>query len=347
MPRLGPTESIISLRHAGPGRRRATATACGRRDDDADRGRPRGAVPALGDRVDRLPHDPQHGDGRRQPVRAAAARRPRRLPARARRAGREDGDLVTSVSFKVPERWFYTKAMRRKQNSASIVTVASDGVRIALGGVAPRAGARARGRGGARRGRHRRRGRGRRRGRRPVRRRVRQRLVPPSCPARPRPQSPSQCRLASSNSKSTASRRVPRPAGDDPAQRAARHARADRRQARLRRGTCGTCTCHVDGEAVHVLPGPGRDDQRRRRVKTLEGTTPADGLSPLQQAFLDSFATQCGFCTPGMIMAAEALLAENPNPTREDVVRRSPATSAAARATRASSTRSSTPRGNA
>ena len=46
------------------------------------------------------------------------------------------GDLVTSISFKVPEHWHYTKAMRRKQNSASIVTVASDGVRIALGGVA-------------------------------------------------------------------------------------------------------------------------------------------------------------------------------------------------------------------
>jgi carbon-monoxide dehydrogenase medium subunit len=48
-----------------------------------------------------------------------------------------DGGLVTHVSFKTPEKWFYTKAMRRKQNSASIVTVASDGVRIALGGVAP------------------------------------------------------------------------------------------------------------------------------------------------------------------------------------------------------------------
>jgi len=46
------------------------------------------------------------------------------------------GDLVTSISFTVPEHWYYTKAMRRKQNSASIVTVASDGVRIALGGVA-------------------------------------------------------------------------------------------------------------------------------------------------------------------------------------------------------------------
>ena len=48
----------------------------------------------------------------------------------------QTGDLVTSVSFTVPERWFYTKAMRRKQNSASIVTVACDGARIALGGVA-------------------------------------------------------------------------------------------------------------------------------------------------------------------------------------------------------------------
>ncbi len=45
-------------------------------------------------------------------------------------------ELVTSISFKVPERWFYTKAMRRRQNSASIVTVASDGEKIALGGVA-------------------------------------------------------------------------------------------------------------------------------------------------------------------------------------------------------------------
>ncbi len=48
----------------------------------------------------------------------------------------KEGDLVTGVSFTVPERWFYRKAMRRKQNSASIVTVASDGTRIALGGVA-------------------------------------------------------------------------------------------------------------------------------------------------------------------------------------------------------------------
>jgi carbon-monoxide dehydrogenase small subunit len=58
------------------------------------------------------------------------------------------------------------------------------------------------------------------------------------------------------------------------------------------------------------------------KVKTLEGVTEPDGsLAPIQEAFLEGFATQCGFCTPGMIMAAEGLLAENPDPTREDVVR--------------------------
>jgi carbon-monoxide dehydrogenase small subunit len=57
-------------------------------------------------------------------------------------------------------------------------------------------------------------------------------------------------------------------------------------------------------------------------VKTLEGVNRADGeLDELQAAFLDGFATQCGFCTSGMIMAAEGLLAENPAPSREDVVR--------------------------
>jgi carbon-monoxide dehydrogenase small subunit len=84
-------------------------------------------------------------------------------------------------------------------------------------------------------------------------------------------------------------------------------------------GTCGTCTCHVDGEAVMSCLVPV-ETINGATVQTLEGTTPADGLSPLQQAFLDNFATQCGFCTPGMIMAAEALLAVNPNPSREDVV---------------------------
>jgi carbon-monoxide dehydrogenase small subunit len=85
-------------------------------------------------------------------------------------------------------------------------------------------------------------------------------------------------------------------------------------------GTCGTCTCLLDGQAVMSCLIPV-ETVSGGSVETLEGTTPADGLSPLQQAFLDGFATQCGFCTPGMIMAAEALLAVNPDPTREDVVR--------------------------
>ena len=86
-------------------------------------------------------------------------------------------------------------------------------------------------------------------------------------------------------------------------------------------GTCGTCTCLLDGDAVMSCLVPV-ETVNGSAVKTLEGVAEPDGsLAPLQQAFLDGFATQCGFCTPGMIMAAEALLAENPTPTREDVVR--------------------------
>ena len=86
-------------------------------------------------------------------------------------------------------------------------------------------------------------------------------------------------------------------------------------------GTCGTCTCLLDGDPVMSCLVPV-ETINGSSVRTLEGTTPTDGtLSPLQQAFLDGFATQCGFCTPGMIMAAEALLAENTHPTRDEVVR--------------------------
>ena len=86
-------------------------------------------------------------------------------------------------------------------------------------------------------------------------------------------------------------------------------------------GTCGTCTCLVDGEAMMscLIPVETIDGAT---VKTLEGVAaPGGELDEVQAAFLEGFATQCGFCTAGMIMAAEALLAENPEPTREDVVR--------------------------
>ncbi len=86
-------------------------------------------------------------------------------------------------------------------------------------------------------------------------------------------------------------------------------------------GTCGTCTCLLDGDAVMSCLVPV-ETVNGASVKTLEGVTHPDGsLAPIQQAFLDGFATQCGFCTAGMIMAAEALLAETPSPTREQVVR--------------------------
>jgi carbon-monoxide dehydrogenase small subunit len=86
-------------------------------------------------------------------------------------------------------------------------------------------------------------------------------------------------------------------------------------------GTCGTCTVLLDGQPVMscLVPVETVDGAE---VKTLEGVAASDGtLDPVQQAFLDGFATQCGFCTSGMIMAAKGLLAENPAPTRDDVVR--------------------------
>ncbi|MDR5651914.1 (2Fe-2S)-binding protein [Ruixingdingia sedimenti] len=82
---------------------------------------------------------------------------------------------------------------------------------------------------------------------------------------------------------------------------------------------CGACVVHVDGQAVKsctllALEAEGAD------VRTIEGMAAPDGtLSPLQQAFQDHHGLQCGFCTPGMVMSAAALLAENPRPTETEV----------------------------
>jgi carbon-monoxide dehydrogenase small subunit len=82
---------------------------------------------------------------------------------------------------------------------------------------------------------------------------------------------------------------------------------------------CGACTVLVDG-----LPVSGCTflavDADGRRVRTVEGLAVDGRLSPLQQAFIDQAAFQCGFCTPGMLMAATALLEETPNPTRAEVI---------------------------
>jgi carbon-monoxide dehydrogenase small subunit len=86
-------------------------------------------------------------------------------------------------------------------------------------------------------------------------------------------------------------------------------------------GTCGTCTVLLDGEPVMscLVPVETIDGSS---VRTLEGVAGPDGeLDAVQAAFLEGFATQCGFCTSGMILAAEALLERNPNPSRDDVVR--------------------------
>ncbi|HEX5827449.1 MAG TPA: (2Fe-2S)-binding protein [Candidatus Limnocylindrales bacterium] len=82
---------------------------------------------------------------------------------------------------------------------------------------------------------------------------------------------------------------------------------------------CGACTVLVDGLAVSACTYLAADAEGRA-VRTVEGLARDGELSPLQQAFIDKAAFQCGFCTAGMLMAATALLEENPSPTREEVV---------------------------
>ena len=84
-------------------------------------------------------------------------------------------------------------------------------------------------------------------------------------------------------------------------------------------GECGACTIVVDGKAVHacLMLGAQLDG---REVLTVEGLELPTGLHPLQEAFLDHHAVQCGFCTPGLLMSAYALLKENPNPLRDEIV---------------------------
>ena len=83
--------------------------------------------------------------------------------------------------------------------------------------------------------------------------------------------------------------------------------------------SCGACSIHLNGEAVKsctIL----RAQADGQEIKTIEGMADADGtLHPMQQAFMENHGLQCGYCTPGMVMAATSLLDENPNPSEEDV----------------------------
>lgn len=83
--------------------------------------------------------------------------------------------------------------------------------------------------------------------------------------------------------------------------------------------SCGACSLHLNGEAVKsctilAVQADGQD------ITTIEGMASADGtMHPMQQAFMENHALQCGYCTPGMVMAASSLLKENPDPTEREV----------------------------
>jgi carbon-monoxide dehydrogenase small subunit len=82
--------------------------------------------------------------------------------------------------------------------------------------------------------------------------------------------------------------------------------------------SCGACTIHLDGESVKsctvlAVQADGAD------ITTIEGLATNGQLHPMQQAFMENHGLQCGYCTPGMVMAATSLLNENPSPTESDV----------------------------
>lgn len=83
-------------------------------------------------------------------------------------------------------------------------------------------------------------------------------------------------------------------------------------------GDCGSCSVLLDGKAVLSCITPAFKAEGHS-VTTIEGLASADGLHPVQKAFVDAGAIQCGYCTPGMVMAAVSLLSENQNPCEEEI----------------------------
>lgn len=84
------------------------------------------------------------------------------------------------------------------------------------------------------------------------------------------------------------------------------------------RGTCGACTMQMDGKAVYACSVLALEAQGRK-ITTVESLANGDKLHPVQQAFWDNDAQQCGFCTPGFVMACKSLLEKHPTPTDEQI----------------------------
>ena len=84
-------------------------------------------------------------------------------------------------------------------------------------------------------------------------------------------------------------------------------------------GECGTCTVILNGEPVRACLTIALTVEGKK-VETLEGLTQDGKMHPLQEAFHEHYAAQCGFCTPGMVMSAKALLDKKPKPSREEIV---------------------------
>ncbi len=82
-------------------------------------------------------------------------------------------------------------------------------------------------------------------------------------------------------------------------------------------GNCGACTVLLDGRPVDSCLVLAMEVEGAK-IDTVEGVAKSDGLDPIQQAFLENAALQCGICTPGFIMSTKALLAENPDPTENE-----------------------------
>lgn len=83
-------------------------------------------------------------------------------------------------------------------------------------------------------------------------------------------------------------------------------------------GDCGSCKVIIDGEAVNSC-SVRAVNLAGKEIETIEGVSDGISLHPIQQAFIDCGAVQCGFCTPGMVMAAKALLDKNLNPTEDEI----------------------------